>query len=205
MGREQYHHGDLRRALIELAAQVIASDGIEALTLRGLARELGVSHAAPNRHFRNKSELLAALATEGYEQAHRATMAAADAVGQDPMLRLNAMGRGYLHWALDNRPLFNAINHPEIKRSADEDLLRSMRNFQLAAREASIAAQAAGRHPGVDEKLLALFNNSVPFGAAQLIDHPVFAAEVDHLSREELVSQLMELVVPIAGRAPARS
>ena len=197
MTRKQYHHGDLRRALIERAAAVIDSDGIEALTLRGLARDLGVSHGAPNRHFRNKTELLTALATEAYEQARLATLAAADAAGDDPVRRLNAMGRGYLNWALDNRALFNALNHPDIKRSADENLLRSMRAFQLAVREASIAAQATGRYPSVDSKLLALYNNSVPFGAALLIDHPVFAAEVGHLPREELIEQLMELVVPV--------
>lgn len=197
MTRKQYHHGDLRRALIRRAAAVIESDGIEALTLRGLARDLGVSHGAPNRHFRNKTELLTALAAEAYEQARLATLAAADAAGDDPVRRLNAMGRGYLNWALDNRALFNALNHPDIKRSADENLLRSMRAFQLAVREASIAAQAAGRYPSVDSKLLALYNNSVPFGAALLIDHPVFAAEVGHLPREELIEQLMELVVPV--------
>ena len=197
MTRKQYHHGDLRRALIRRAAAVIESDGIEALTLRGLARDLGVSHGAPNRHFRNKTELLTALAAEAYEQARLATLAAADAAGDDPVRRLNAMGRGYLNWALDNRALFNALNHPDIKRSADENLLRSMRAFQLSVREASIAAQAAGRYPSVDSKLLALYNNSVPFGAALLIDHPVFAAEVGHLPREELIEQLMELVVPV--------
>ena len=197
MSDKPYHHGDLRRALIQRAAEVIESDGIEALTLRGLARDLGVSHGAPNRHFRNKTELLSALATEAYEQAHAATMAAADAVGEDPIRRLNAMGRGYLGWALDNRALFNALNHPDIKRSADEKLLSSMRTFQLSARDASIAAQAAGRHPEIDSKLLALYNNSVPFGAAQLIDHPVFAAEIGHLPREAMIEALMELVVPL--------
>ncbi len=196
---KQYHHGDLRRALIERAAEVIATDGIEALSLRALARDLGVSHGAPNRHFRNKPELLAALATEAYQQANRATIAAADAAGDNPLVRLNAMGRGYMRWALDNRAFFNALNHPDIKRSADKDLLASMREFQLTVRDASIAAQAAGRYPDTDARLLALYNNSVPFGAAQLIDHPVFAADVDHLPREELISALMELVVPVGN------
>lgn len=200
MSIRTYHHGDLRRALIEQAAVVIESEGIEALTLRGLARDLGVSHGAPNRHFRNKSELLAALASEAYQQANRATTGAAEAAGEDPVVRLNAMGRGYMQWALSNRALFNALNHPDIKRSADKALLTSMRAFQLTVRDASIAAQAAGRHPDVDARLLALYNNSVPFGAAQLIDHPVFAAEIDHIGQDKLIAALMELVVPIEGR-----
>jgi len=197
---KSYHHGDLRRALIKQAALVIDTQGIEALTLRGLARDLGVSHGAPNRHFRNKGELLAALATEAYHQVNLATQKAAeasDSEGHGPVRRLNAMGRGFLRWALDNRALFNAINHPDIKRSADDALLASMRAFQLAAREATMAAQKAGRYPEKDPRILALFTNSVPFGAAQLIDHEVFAAEIDHLSREQLIVELMDYVVPI--------
>ncbi len=198
----QYHHGDLRRALIQQAALVIEVEGIEALTLRGLARDLGVSHGAPNRHFRNKSELLAALATEAYQQANHATIAAADAAGDDPLVRLNAMGRGYMRWALDNRALFNALNHPDVNRTADTALLASMRAFQLTVRDASIAAQAGGRYPDTDSRVLALYNNSVPFGAALLIQHPVFAAEVSHVPREELIAELMELVVPIRPTKP---
>lgn len=197
MNAKSYHHGDLRRALLGRAAEVIDAEGIEALTLRGLARDLGVSHGAPNRHFRNKADLLSALATEAYEQVHQATLEAADASGQDPLRQLNAMGRGYIRWALDNRPFFNVLNHPDIKRSADEALLNSMRKFQLTVRDACAAAQQAGRYPGVDLRLLALYTNSVPFGVAQLIDHPVFAAEVDHVKIDEVIDQVMELVVPI--------
>lgn len=196
--RAAYHHGDLRRALIRRAADVIQQEGIAGLSLRGLARDLGVSHGAPNRHFRNKAALLSALATEAYESARSAALAAVESCDGNAVVRLNAMGRGYLRWALDNRALFEALNHPEIMRSADEDLLASMRAFQLAARKVSIEAQAAGRYPDTDARLLALYNNSVPFGAAMLIDHPVFAAEINHMDRETLIADLMELVVPIA-------
>ncbi|MEM1156073.1 MAG: TetR/AcrR family transcriptional regulator, partial [Pseudomonadota bacterium] len=193
MATNQYHHGNLRQALIERAVEIIDKAGIESLTLRGLARDLGVSHGAPNRHFRNKQELLAALATEAYEQAEQSTIAAAERAGEDAIVKLNAIGRGYIRWALDNRALFNVMNHPDIKRSADSALLATMRRFKLTVRAASIEAQQAGRYPDTDSRLLALYNNSVPFGAAQLIDHPVFAAEIDHIPRDELIEQLMEL------------
>ncbi|MEM7704771.1 MAG: TetR/AcrR family transcriptional regulator [Pseudomonadota bacterium] len=196
--KETYHHGDLRRAVIERAAEIIDDEGVEALSLRSIARDLGVSHSAPNRHFKSKAELLAALATEAYEQARDASIAASEACEGSAIAKLNAMGRGFLRWALDERALFTALNHPDVKRSADTRLLDSMRAFQLTVRDASIAAQGEGRFPDADPKLLALFNNSVPFGAALLIDHPVFAAETDHLTRDELIEGLMELVVPVA-------
>src|SRR5262244_974088 len=63
-----YHHGNLRRELLDRAAQVIAKQGIENLSLRGLAQDLGVSHGAPARHFKDKLDLLRALATEGHNK-----------------------------------------------------------------------------------------------------------------------------------------
>ena len=61
-----YHHGNLRAALIEQAWGLVDSDGAEALSLRQLARDIGVSHGASARHFRDKQALLDALAVEGF-------------------------------------------------------------------------------------------------------------------------------------------
>ena len=64
----RYHHGDLRAALIARAAEVVVADGVGALSLRELARDLGVSHGAPSRHFPDKQALLDALALDGFER-----------------------------------------------------------------------------------------------------------------------------------------
>jgi AcrR family transcriptional regulator len=61
-----YHHGDLRRALVEAARQLVETEGPSAMSLRAVAREAGVSPAAPYHHFKDKSELLAAVADEGW-------------------------------------------------------------------------------------------------------------------------------------------
>ncbi|MBI9113402.1 TetR/AcrR family transcriptional regulator [Sanguibacter suaedae] len=71
-----YHHGDLRAVLLSEAASVVAADGPDALTLRGLARRAGVSHAAPAHHFRDRRGLLTALATEGFVRLERAMRSA---------------------------------------------------------------------------------------------------------------------------------
>ena len=63
----RYHHGDLRRALLDAAATLIDIRGRDALTLREAARRAGVSEAAPYRHFTNLDEVLGAVALEGYE------------------------------------------------------------------------------------------------------------------------------------------
>ena len=64
--RRGYHHGNLRRALLDAAIALIQSEGADALTLRAAARAAGVSQAAPYRHFTDKDELLAAVAEEGF-------------------------------------------------------------------------------------------------------------------------------------------
>ena len=117
---KQYHHGDLKAAVLDRAAEIIATDGLEALSLRGIARDLGVSHGAPNRHFSNKAELLANLAANGWHKITTATLEAAEAgAAQHPSARLNAMGRGFLSWALQNPSLFQTITHPDVGRHAD--------------------------------------------------------------------------------------
>src|SRR5215471_21057306 len=62
-----YHHGDLRRALIDAARRILEAEGPSALSLRAVAREAGVSPAAPYHHFKDKGELLEAVAQEGWE------------------------------------------------------------------------------------------------------------------------------------------
>ncbi|MDZ4318073.1 MAG: helix-turn-helix domain-containing protein, partial [Phenylobacterium sp.] len=63
-----YHHGDLRRALVEAACRLLEKEGAQSLSLRAVAREAGVSPAAPYHHFKDKSELLDAVAHEGWEK-----------------------------------------------------------------------------------------------------------------------------------------
>jgi len=62
-----YHHGDLRRALIDAASRLLEAEGPSALSLRAVAREAGVSPAAPYHHFKDKAELLDAVAQEGWD------------------------------------------------------------------------------------------------------------------------------------------
>ena len=70
--KRTYHHGDLRRALLEAAWRLVAEKGLAALTLRELARDAGVSHAAPYHHFPTRTALLDALAVEGFAGLDRA-------------------------------------------------------------------------------------------------------------------------------------
>ncbi len=99
--RRPYHHGDLRRALIEAGLALLAREGAGGLDLRKVAREAGVSHAAPYRHFADKQALLAAIAEDGFDKLAAQVDDAIANVSQEGLGQLQAAGRAYLHFAVE--------------------------------------------------------------------------------------------------------
>ena len=98
-----YHHGDLRRALVEAARRLLEAEGPSALSLRAVAREAGVSPAAPYHHFKDKAELLDAVASEGWDMLNESMSAAKDSV--EGRQQLTALGIAYVCFARDNPAL----------------------------------------------------------------------------------------------------
>lgn len=103
--KNSYHHGNLRDALVRAAIPVLKAKGVVGLSLRELANELGVSHGAPYRHFRNKTELLKAIAIEGYRNLAEACISAQKKHPNDPRLQLFEAGLGYLEFVSHNREI----------------------------------------------------------------------------------------------------
>src|SRR5947207_14518508 len=93
-----YHHGDLRRALIDAARRILETEGPAALSLRAVAREAGVSPAAPYHHFKDKSQLLEAVAHEGWV-ALDVALSAARAQAPDRRERRTGLGVAYIRFA----------------------------------------------------------------------------------------------------------
>jgi len=93
-----YHHGNLKQALLQAAVQLIAETGPRGFTLREAARRAGVSHNAPYRHFRDRDDLLAAVATDGFGRLTRAMARAAPKAS--PLNRLRRSGLAYVDFAL---------------------------------------------------------------------------------------------------------
>ncbi|MBL4864509.1 MAG: TetR/AcrR family transcriptional regulator [Rhodobiaceae bacterium] len=195
-----YHHGNLRKELLDRAAAVIVDQGIDALSLRALARDLGVSHAAPSRHFKDKTALLAALATEGHRQMTEALNKAAEAAGVDPVARYNALGREVIHFSFRNPAYFKAMNHPEVVRNSDEALAQAQVTYMETTRKAAAAAQAAGWHPDEDLDTLVIFSSAAALGTANmLIDKNVYIPDTGK-ELEELAAKIIRLVVPSSAK-----
>src|SRR5918999_445965 len=116
-----YHHGDLRRALLDTALEAIAEQGPAAVSLRDVARRAGVSHAAPTHHFRDKTALLTALAAEGWSLlADALGEAAAD--GRD----FAELGVAYVVFATSHPAHFAVMRAPGLARSDDPELEAAM-------------------------------------------------------------------------------
>jgi AcrR family transcriptional regulator len=94
-----YHHGNLRQELLRAAEAALEARGVQQLSLRELSRELGVSHASPQRHFATKQELIDALAIMGFERLDSVMARAAEARGQDFNARLTKAAFAYVEFA----------------------------------------------------------------------------------------------------------
>jgi AcrR family transcriptional regulator len=95
-----YHHGDLKKALVETGLLVIKEQGSNALSLREAARKAGVSEAAPYRHFANKESLLAAIAEEGFKRLRTRLAEGITTASGDPLAQLHAVAWGYTQFAM---------------------------------------------------------------------------------------------------------
>src|SRR3954468_21082382 len=112
-----YHHGNLRPALLAAAERTLARGG--ELSLRELAREIGVSHAAPRRHFAGKQALLDALAQDGFERIGREMTAALEQAGPSFAERLGALARTYVRFATEHGALLELMYAGKHRPGAD--------------------------------------------------------------------------------------
>lgn len=105
-----YHHGDLRRALVETAAEMLREEQGSTFTLREVARRAGVSHGAPYKHFADKNALLSELAMQGFDQLRDALQAAVPARSRRLMKNdFLAAARAYIAFGMDNPSLYRLM------------------------------------------------------------------------------------------------
>jgi AcrR family transcriptional regulator len=134
---KSYHHGNLRAELLDTAIEQLRETGVEDLSLRALARTLGVSQTAPYRHFADKDELLAAMATHGYRNLLEALRKASAVTDHCPQKQLIAFAHAYVDYAANNPQLFKlmfgpavqpSVKHPEL-RAASRDTLQLVQDI----------------------------------------------------------------------------
>ena len=158
----RYHHGDLRRALIDAAVDTVATTGAATLSLRGLAAAAGVSHAAPVHHFGDKAGLFTAVATEGFDLLADELIAVWEESGN-----FLEVGVRYVHFALSHPGYFEVMFRPDLFNAGEPALERSkMRAFAM------LHDPLAAMQPSLDDKKLeaaTLASWSIVHGLATLV------------------------------------
>jgi AcrR family transcriptional regulator len=163
--KADYHHGDLKRVLLDTAVRAIAKHGVDSLSLRGLAARAGVSPGAPYHHFSNRDELLASIAEEGFTRLEARLIAARDAAADDASARLEALGLAYVTFAVSSPGYFRVMFHGASKSSGPTEA--GLRAFHLL-RDAAVACQKASQAPKGDVTSLVLLAWSAVHGFATL-------------------------------------
>ena len=182
MANLPYHHGNLREALLARAKEFVEHAGVEGLSLRQLARDLGVSHAAPGKHFRDKQALLDALALDGFRELNARMTAGSEAAG-DHRSRFVRIAGTYVDFAVSH-PVLLAVMHSTKHHPDASDELRSIGEAGMRiARELITEAQDAGELASGDVERLALvcfvsLHGAALLAAGNLLD----GASVDDLT-----------------------
>lgn len=218
--RESYHHGDLRRALLEAAERLVRRVGAGDASLRAIAREAGVSAAAPYHHFEDRESLLAAVAARGFRSLGSGMADAHAACGAEgPLERLRAAGIAYVRFAVDNAEMFRLMfggtlsdrsRYPELEEAADatwavlEGLMddtetgaeqQESGSYRPAEREA--AARTAGRTtsgPDRPHPPVALATWSTVHGLAFLLVEGLLRQEEAELGVEEITRGVTQVL-----------
>ncbi|QIZ83750.1 TetR/AcrR family transcriptional regulator [Bermanella marisrubri] len=118
--KQNYHHGDLAFSLMQAALQRIAKEGVDKLSLRAVARDLGVSQTAPYRHFKDKQALLVALAKQGFEELTQTTLQATQYGQKDSLKTLMAIGMAYVNFARRHPEQYKLMFGPSISNRAEQ-------------------------------------------------------------------------------------
>jgi len=142
-----YHHGNLRSALLQRAERTVRERGVQALSLRELARDVGVSHGAPRRHFPDRGALLHALAAAGFERLAQELDAAVDGAAAGIQARLQALAHAYVGFATRDAALLElmfAVKHRDgaegVRDAADRAMGISLQIIAAAQRDGELVA-----------------------------------------------------------------
>jgi len=192
-GGDGYHHGNLRAACIEAGVQLVESSGPDAVTVRGVARLAGVSHTAPLHHFRDRHELLRAVAERGFELLLERLAASIDRSETSPAALLRAYGLAYVDHAVQHPGIFQLM-FPASSSAPGEAAYRRL--IELCA-DAQQVGELAGNDPTRLARLLwsTVHGLATLYGSASLATglvggQPQTARETTEAALDDLLTAL---------------
>ncbi|MEO1658643.1 MAG: TetR/AcrR family transcriptional regulator [Pseudomonadota bacterium] len=192
----KYHHGNLRQEVLDCAIEMITESGVEGLSLRKVAKELGVSHAAPGHHFKSKADLLAVIVRESYDLL---TSTMLEEVAQHPdangTQRLRMMGRTCMRWAVSNKARFSVMTNPDVSRFTEDAVRAALSEFVGVVAEAIGEAKEEGFYPQASVAVLLVYAIGAANGIATVLTDDLMSAALGVDVGEEAFDQLANLIV----------
>ena len=187
--KTSYHHGNLRLALINAGTDILETQGIESLSLRGTARLAGVSQAAPYSHFKDKTALLASIAERGFQKLSL-TMAE-DATGKkDSFVRISALVISYINFARDNTALFHLMFGRELANISEFPTLAMTAGKSYALFSSAINAHVGSNQPALTATIWATTHGFAGLLADQKIKPEHIGSENINDFVENILSQI---------------
>jgi AcrR family transcriptional regulator len=186
MPERPYHHGNLRSALLDAAERTVRERGVGELSLRELARDVGVSHGAPRRHFPDRQALLDALAQNGFGRLRTELRTAVDDAGDEFEARLHATAAAYIRFATADPALLElmfAVKH----REGAEALQEAAENTFAVMMEVVVQGQSESRlDPGDPERVGLVLFATIQGIAALLTGGMVAPEQLDELLSDSI-------------------
>jgi AcrR family transcriptional regulator len=191
--KENYHHGDLRAALLNAALDIINDKGPQHLTIREVARKAGVSHTAPYRHFANKDDLIVAVVKQGFDLLSQTMNAEKEAADSDPLSQFAAAGIAYIDFALNNPAYYRIMYSGDLLSSNGQHTLQHTSTDTFAELVSDIeTCQALNiMRPGNPALQALALLSSIHGFVTMVIDNRVAAL----LGRDYDVNQVRDLIL----------
>jgi AcrR family transcriptional regulator len=189
MPRKNYHHGDLKNALIRAGIEILAKEGLEGLSLRKVAKKAGVSHTAPYAHFADKQALIAAISTEGFRRLYDQLAAAVAAHQGNPQAMLFEAGWAYVQFAQSDPAHFKIMFSGMIEQEKDYPEFRGMtlKNFGLLVSLVKTCQEAGLLAPGPEDLVAVRLWSLVHGFILLLLEGQISHTLLDRMSIRELL------------------
>ncbi|OBJ65980.1 hypothetical protein A5626_11785 [Mycobacterium marseillense] len=191
----RYHHGALRAALLSEAEKTLRKSGVDGLSLRELARAVGVSHSAPRRHFDDKAAMLEALVIDGFDRLGRALAKAAEPDGRDFVTSLSDVAVAYVRFATDNPALVELMSARRYLANASDELARARDASFAPVTNLVAAGQADGELVAGDLQRIGTVLFATLHGIATMANNKMIDPLEDRLIFD-VVASLLEGLAP---------
>ncbi len=191
MENKTYHHGDLRNELIEVGAKLLIEQGLEVFSLRKVAKEIGVSHAAPYRHFKDKEDLIVEISNKGIEEFYNALAKPFYEYKNQPKLQLIELGKAYIKFAIDNPYLMKILFFSDLKKKIDISKISDINDDSYSLLVDSVKnCIASGETTVKDVQALSLLTWSFVHGLSALMMEEVI--NIGEIS-DEVIDKMVKL------------